>query len=615
MNSGSNPLFRGMSTVYTPLFPATARPEPYHPLSSSESSTSTSTTLPANRRPRGQPYNDYLSSRYLALACLPVELHPASRSPSPSSEFRVAAIRKDIQRAAEDAGWDTSSTKWPHVSRRCKLAGTTGRWRASDRKEKGRRCEIYSARKLPEREEDWLAWERKVLERREGERLRSKGKGKEKAADEKELVKDQRPRQQRKRVAEIVDRVTNWQANVQWESYEIGSKDARARQAAEEAPPQIPSSEAMEDGNIRPEGLVQSSLGFPVIKRSSQGQLAGKGSKGKFESQTLGTGLYPVYEEPVPERVPMRSGPSSQAEHRERDVLDTDPPVEDSTNQPQKRISDVPESSFFPPSFPTHIQTSTPTGLKQKPLLIPTSAVVYSSLDKFPPRSVSPRRTHINHQPVGTSSSSPLTNKRARPLTPISDDVRMRSSSQTMPPTSLTPVLKKARTMGEIPVVRVEPPSMSSGNLSRKTGGAFDRVGSSPAIPSTPHRNEKLPTLNELLSSRGSGKNGKTKHTKLKIAPSSGGKETQSQLQSRANPYKPLQSLTEVPEVSQEGVQDFGPRPMKADVQPMALTRTSSLASPALGPSTPDPRDGPLIVLAPESPTMRFTQHPSAFLP
>ncbi|TFK45925.1 hypothetical protein OE88DRAFT_1073917 [Heliocybe sulcata] len=578
-----------MSTIYTPLFPATTAPEPYHPLSSSESFKSSEKKSSESRRRRGQQYSEMLQSRHLALACLPAQLHPSSRSPSPSSDLRVAALRKSIRRSAEQAEWDPSNPRWTDVSRQCKLAATSGRWRASNKKQKGRKWEVYGARKLPEREEDWLRWEKKILERREAERLRRIEKGKGKAVE----AREEKPRPERMRVSEILHKVTDWQANVPPDAYKLGPeatiRDFSSMEHAHLSAPR----EATDGDDGRSRGMVQSALAFPVVKRGSQGLSA---VKGKSDSQNPDTGTHPVHEEPAP--ASGLPGLSDRGKRKEKDVFDAVPGQ-------HKRISDIPESSFFPPSFPTHMQTSTPSGVKHKPADILTTALLLSS----PTKTSHPPSSRNECQPVASSSSSGV--KRARPLTPVSDDARMRSSSQRMPPTSPTPVSKKTR------MVDVQPPTST---------GRAGRPGSSTLMPSTPPRKEKLPTLTELLASAGSSKGGKAKHTKLKITPS----PRRDAVQSRVDLRPPGPGLSQVPEGEEDLYLpmnvDEQPLPMSdkeldGSMKPLPLMRNSSLASPVLGPSTPDPRDGPLPVAGfaphPEQgpPSMRFTQYPSAFHP
>ncbi|EPQ50699.1 hypothetical protein GLOTRDRAFT_123521 [Gloeophyllum trabeum ATCC 11539] len=596
-----------MSSIYTPLFPPTTLPEPRHPLSSSSSGSSDQDARQRPRRHRDQTYSNYLSSQHLALASLPHDIHPASRPPSPSSELRVAAMRRDIQHAAEEAGWEPSDAKWTFVAAKCRLAGTRGRWRVGARMEKGKeKWEVYSARKLPEREDDWLAWERKVRERREIELSKSKGKGKEKAVDEegakaKELVRnvheENRKRPQRRRVADIIEKVAVWQATVQQPSASTMGSQAMNIVSVNPGPSGVhPDGHA--DPDIISNAQVQPSLPFPVVKSSSQGQLAGKGSNNRLERQTLREG-------PIGDPDPIEA--AKVPIPRPRDVFDTDPGPFSSRSthtkqRPGRIVSDVPESSFLQPSFPDHLQTSTPNRLRRKPAAMPRADETHpflSSPPLSPPRSSSLR--------LGQSSSQPVlsVSKRARPLTPSSDDVRMRSNSLASPT-----ALKKARTMGDAPAVVSLPIPRTPGNVRPPTtppkSGSSCRVG---LAPFTPHRAEKLPTLTELLASRQrSGSGAKRKRTELRIVPSPGDKA------------RDKNALQRIPEASQEGREAGSPMKVDANVdpRPAALTRKLSLASPALGPSTPDPMDGPLPVFAPaepDSPSMRFTQHPSAFLP
>ncbi|EJD06134.1 uncharacterized protein FOMMEDRAFT_139386 [Fomitiporia mediterranea MF3/22] len=203
-------------SLYTPVFPPTDPPGARTASSSSQSSSET------NKPARGLSYSSRLSQWHLAIASLPEELCPPSTPSSPVSQERSAKLQADIQQAVRQGR---------NISDLCKLRSTkfgyASKQPSRSLSEQGDGVPWI----LVDTEEEWLDWERK----RTQQRCEQKGK---------ERMAPAPPPSMQSQDAH--DKVLNWKAGLQPPSSSLATA----------AP--IPSMNS-----------ARSSLGFPVVKRST----------------------------------------------------------------------------------------------------------------------------------------------------------------------------------------------------------------------------------------------------------------------------------------------------------------------------------------------------------
>lgn len=206
-------------SLYTPVFP------PTDPPTTRTSPASSYTSTPTAKQQRVVSYSSRLSQLHLAIASLPEELSPPSAPSSPTSQARSAIIQTEIERAVREGRNITDfcklrSTQLGYVSKQPAYTSLEG--------EDGVVPWI-----LAETEEEWFEWEETMA------RQRSRQKGKERAHP----VPPPAPPLTLSQNAH--DKVLSWKARLE------------------------PPTSSPLTVTTAPASTTRSSLGFPVVKRSS----------------------------------------------------------------------------------------------------------------------------------------------------------------------------------------------------------------------------------------------------------------------------------------------------------------------------------------------------------
>ncbi|KAI0074698.1 hypothetical protein K474DRAFT_1773814 [Panus rudis PR-1116 ss-1] len=454
-----------------------------------------------------------LSRAYNLLASLPEELAPNSCPPSPhtqsKSEERIDQLRETILDAVTNANAEPANPKWTHVTRLVQMASTSRGYvgcapgvRMGDMtpvEAEGFDCAF------PATEQEWSECEKKWEKCN-----KRKGKGREEPRSSKYFA-DKHSVSNQKAIS-VRQKVEIWQAKLvieETQSQQSRNPNADVRAGVGSAHGDLGSQAKGASTSKR-----QSPLSFPVVKHA-----ANHGSK------------------PAP-RYPSSSPIDANAEAPRT----AEPPIvkqvdrsslEPGAAQKAPGISDVSEMSYVPPSFPSHLQTSTPLdqpkpkspNQREKPppiypqIFLPSSPVSlpFTHSSDFNP--AHPQRTE-RQPPVELSSphrSPRRVQKRARPLTPPDGDEDDPSIAR--PQATTSPLRKKARPDEERPAelepvssAPAPPPStpplpMTPPTSRLKSPLPLPRSHSKDLgnakglpVPTTPER-KQLPTLTELLAS------------------------------------------------------------------------------------------------------------------
>ncbi|KAK0210084.1 hypothetical protein DFS33DRAFT_1378074 [Desarmillaria ectypa] len=378
-------------------------------------------------------YLDQLSQRHIALAGL--EEIPASDCGSDlddDAQQRVRVLRDRVIEALEYSNRDPADGKWSRLRELLRLRSTNAgkRWigvRTDEEEGKPGPCGFV----LVDTEEEWFEWEK----RREAEKL-------------------------------LKSKVENWQKDViihadpPVDDMEPPPGRAKSRaKSKEKAEVDASAAKSSPKGASKGNSSVTkvsktrdlkdpSPLGFTVSKRSKVTDAAKK--------------------KPSPDKSDDIYAP------RNGDIS--------GVSAAKANISDVSETAFFPPSFPTRLDTSTPPDLiRKKPP--PIVFVPLSSLSSSP---------NVDPPPLSTDLS-----------TPEPSGIR-RSESFQVP--GLTLLKRQHSTTPDRPSkhARTKPPSSGSSNviLQPEASPLVDLVSrkQQTAIPTTPQK-KPLPTLTELLAS------------------------------------------------------------------------------------------------------------------
>ncbi|CAL1703128.1 unnamed protein product [Somion occarium] len=484
-------------------------------------------------------YTEQLSRAHEQLASLPTELCPPSCPPSPHFESHAELIRERILEAINVSGGESSNPKWGHVTRLVRMGCTSRGYRGAApgvRVGSTSAVEVHGYQwTLPETEEEWKECEKRW------KKCSRVIVGKDREMISKYWPQDAAPRpnlsqamangeQTKSKSQRVREKVESWQAKL--------------IHLVDETPSQTPPLDVVPEPNgqkeVTLEAPKQSSLEFPVVKR-----LVGHGMKPRPEH------VVPSIDPKLPTASPMDVEISSPAADAAKppDQLASEPMAE----QKAAGISDIPEMSFLPPSFPTYLQTSTPheSRLKAKPpasrekpppiyprLFLSSSpgSPPFTRSSEFDP--AQPRRKlNVLVAPFSSSPTLSLRNaqKRQRPLTPRDEDDDPFISRPNVPPSKKQkldehpepdPVLDHAPISSAPlppstpPLPPATPPLSRSKTPSPRTQSKDLGNARGLPIPSTPDR-KALPTLTELLaSSRRSRPRPRPPSRKLKSAPS-----------------------------------------------------------------------------------------------
>ncbi|KAH7890124.1 hypothetical protein F5I97DRAFT_1924637 [Phlebopus sp. FC_14] len=396
-------------SLYTPIFPSFSQRLDDEPKGISTPS------------PKTQNYVEYLRDVHLFLSTQGELLSPPSRPSSPNFNDRVENLRKSIQDAFDATGGEPASGKWTHVSEKLKLGCVKGGY-SSNRTEDKRGTKDGVEWILPDEEEVWIEWEREREERRQ-----RKGKGKapqqfgsiasliapapgpSNHANLTELGRSQDPAPvddvpavSPATLLRAQEKVIKWQATIPPEVLSDVGRDQA-----------LPSSNggsvrSASKGKVLGQEKTHSSLGFPVIKRAI-GASAGKKSKGG-----------PTVPGPPRQRrgtthLTLTPQPRSLPEAARRDEVHTDTLQKASLGPGSvPKITDFPETPYLPPSFPSHLDTSTPQPQNEPEVPVrakPPPIMPLPPSSSTPPPSTPGKsfegHTHIQREPNGLSSPLP----------------------------------------------------------------------------------------------------------------------------------------------------------------------------------------------------------------
>ncbi|KAI0062145.1 hypothetical protein BV25DRAFT_1991784 [Artomyces pyxidatus] len=401
-------------SIYTPVFPSAPIPAHPPPLSASSSGTSTA--------PGPSAYSSRLSHLHLSIASVPYELCP----PSPSSDIdqeTVAELRKQIRNAVVVAHHDPTSGKWGHVSTLVKLGCTRGRYEGVGRQRALVAPADDAQYLLAETDQEWLDWEAK----REKHRLEHP-------------VPLLKAAPTALKSETVVEKVKKWQATV----------------------PAVPVSQPQSQAEIPVAGATKrpSPLGFPVVKRSNS--TAGAARKGEPAAPP---GLISRYFRNVQDpNIPEEPQPPVEVQ-----PMSLSP--DDLKSNGARRIDDVSDEAFLPPSFPSQLYTSTP------PPIAPAAKRKISPIPRAP-------SNHFLLSPV--SSPPPFPRTQAAPPKRLAEEPdgtalkrRRIASPATTPPDSSTPAENTKLT---------------------SSGSGLGNAKGLP-VPNTPERGAPHKDLKELLAS------------------------------------------------------------------------------------------------------------------
>ncbi|KAK0229162.1 hypothetical protein EDD85DRAFT_137829 [Armillaria nabsnona] len=409
--------FKSSKTPYTPVF-----------YSSPFSSSMSSSVASGHRSPSA--YLDQLSQHHIALAGL--EEIPASDCGSDlddDAQQRVRVLHDRVIEALEYSNGDPADGKWSRLTELLRLGSTRAgkRW-IGVRTDGEEATPGPSGFVLLDTEEEWFEWEK----RREAERLlKSKVENWQKdvvihadpPVDDTEPLPD-RPKSRAK---------SKDKTEVDSPAVKLGSKGASK---AGSSATKVPKSRDLKD---------PSPLGFTVSKRSK-----------------------------VTDAAKKRSSPAPK--DKSDDIYAPGNGDISMVSAAKANINDVSETAFFPPSFPTMLETSTPPDLgRKKPppiVFVPSSSPPFSPNANPPPLSTTPEQSAIR-----------------------------RSESFQIP--GLTLIKRQHSTTPDGPSkhVRTEPPPSGSSDAMEASPLA-DVVArkQQTAVPTTPQK-KPLPTLTELLAS------------------------------------------------------------------------------------------------------------------
>ncbi|KAI0333068.1 hypothetical protein GY45DRAFT_1359810 [Cubamyces sp. BRFM 1775] len=550
-----------------------------------------------------------MNTNYISL---PEELCAASRPSSPSSDERIAEWKSQVSYALRVAGGDTTHPKWGHVSRITQLACTSRRYigvAPGVRMGDGRPVTLDKKFEwaLPETEERWKRYEKKWEMAVQGVKSTTKAKTSPAAAKTSKYWPKRAPEQQAASSsrhppspskAEVVrKKVEKWQAEVVTEAEDVQA-------VYETVNPQGDKGKGKAKSTHPPGEKVQTSLGFRVVKRSSVTDAKGGRSAASKPKP------------PSPARSPHRPDPDTESTHATKAAEppnhcggDGDVPMLSQDHNDLPLITEVPELSFLPPSFPSQLKTSTPplNYRRHKPAPIvpcsppPSSPQSPYSSGSFDPSHPQPRIPLPESSNPPAVSPVPRPPKRARTPDSSGED-GMDVSPQS--PRSKAPPSKRARadpfleqepiSSGPQPVPPSTPPLSTSPAKAPVTpvsrGKGLGNAKGLP-VPTTPDR-QPLPTLTELLAS--------SRRSKPRPRPPSRKHTPQSQAGGSTNKAGHARRQVEV-ETELTGVAE--------DSEPEPSPTKTYFSSPASGSSD----SASIVHRSPVSPL--FTQNPGAFVP
>ncbi|KAG6878811.1 hypothetical protein C0992_007524 [Termitomyces sp. T32_za158] len=404
------PCATNSKTLYTPIFYST----PSSSLSGSE----------VYAKPVPKAYLERMSKQHIALATKVQEV-PSSRPVSPGSEerstARVDALRQRVQEAYKYANGDPADGKWSAVVQLLRL-NVTRRRRWLDTTTRGKMAESSCGWINAETEEEWEEWEAKWAEE---DRVNKK--------------------------------VQNWQRDIEAAPVESASIVSLSQQKEIQRVP-------TEQNVLTKDKRATSSLGFPVVKRSSL-NVVGK-PKGYMKASANNVPATPssLGIQPIP-HVPVET------------------PFDSSGSKQQRPIQDLSESSFLPPSF-SQIDTSTPndkTQQKHKP-----EPIIFAPPSESSPLPTPPSiRTYGRRGTMSTISERPSSpTQNLRQSSAIIEPQREKRARSVTPPQAMKKTRVKKDSPIRTPARRPSPPNVVT-----------------PITPTVTPQRAQLPRLIDLIAS------------------------------------------------------------------------------------------------------------------
>ncbi|KAH0830216.1 hypothetical protein J3R83DRAFT_1573 [Lanmaoa asiatica] len=403
-------------SLYTPVFPS------FHELDDSRKGLPENTSITAHGTQ--QSYVEFLRDVHLFLSTQHDLLSPPSRPNSPLFDHRVQKVRDEIQDVFNATGGETSNGKWTRVSQTLKLGCVRGRhWSVS----KADPCAPEEGTNwiLPDEESEWIEWEKK---REESRRLKGKTNTAQQIGSIASAVPDsQKPnqgsfaelsqsytmaRERRPRGASPTtlraakEKVRKWQASMAsevWHDTTSGSSSASTRA--------VVTTTAAEGKTEKPQR--SHTLGFAVVKPAAK-SIIGKRGLGSQSHPAIRDGSAPTPSHKTKSPKPSKASNVSEViVPVDLDKTGSKRPLEMSPVKGDiPKIADMPETPYLPPSFPAHLETSTPLAdsmlIRAKPPpIIPLPASSSTSPPLTSANSPEDRQLIPVEPHVGNISSSP----------------------------------------------------------------------------------------------------------------------------------------------------------------------------------------------------------------
>ncbi|KAF8548484.1 hypothetical protein OG21DRAFT_1516249 [Imleria badia] len=516
-------------SLYTPVFPSLHE-------------SSTSRKSPPDNTPEAAPgkqqnYVEFLRDVHLFLSTQSDMLSPPSRPISPLFDRRVQKVRDEIQNVLNATEGETSSGKWTFVSQALKLGCVRGRhWSVPGAGSCAPEQETDWI--LPEEESEWIEWEKK---REENRRLKGKANASQRiggaasAAPGSQTVnhasladltqpfdaaRERRPRDVSPTTLRAAkEKVRKWQASVASEAQHDTTNDVSP--ASSSAVVAVTAAKGKMEKPQR-----SRTLDFAVVKPAAK-MIIGKKGKSPLSHPGVRGGSAPIQSK---SSTPSKAADMPEAKTALVGVDETaaeQPPKDSPVKDEAPKIADIPETPYLPPSFPAHLETSTPLPdsviiIRAKPspiLLLPaSSSTPLPSTSENPPD----ERQFLMADPHAANASSsqlphpPQINtlepgKRPRALSVSLDDIpndppvtppakRLRTLTQN----GSTPSSKHSRSRSPSGDLDVVVPRTQDDARGPTLGSAshpynMDSLGMASGGPSTPGKNDQPPTGADLL--------------------------------------------------------------------------------------------------------------------
>ncbi|KAG1819836.1 uncharacterized protein BJ212DRAFT_1343337 [Suillus subaureus] len=445
---------------------------------------------------------EILRDIHLFLATKPEVLAPLSRPSSPSFDKKVENLKHTVLEAVDAARGDSGDRKWTQVSAKLKMGCVRGRYRMTGLNQHWHPAE-NAEWILPDDEETWLKLEKERAEARSSKRNAKQSRHPDNLSTAavapfrgSDLAANQLPVEMiqatvsPKTMENVKEKVVKWQATISTpEGVSVTEKTVSTTPALRSA-----SKSGMKLTALPKDKSQSSSLSFPVVKRNVATVTGKKSNKGRSDRHAPPN--FRVHGDPKGDHTASGSklpaAPSGDGP--EKASLKT--PVR-SLHAPDRdlpKITDFPETSYIPPSFPSELETSTPqprhdaavpVRIKPPPIypVCPSSSLPHPST----PRNGD--HNHLGEDPYTVDIS---------PSLPLHSDGRQ-INKRSLSPSSLHDIVfstsKKQRLRsppGENSAFRSRPPTQSA-NVPEVTSKRA-------VMPASPRGEGRLPTLTELLA-------------------------------------------------------------------------------------------------------------------